>query len=316
MRAATFALLLGLTLLAGCIGAGDDDEEDLLTQRAEVTDDQGGVEGIVTNEAVEAIQDATVRLERTMEETQTAGDGSFALSRITPGEHRLIIEADGYLSTERSITITPGEVTFIDIILTRVPSEESYSVAHELVGFIECGVGWSTDPDPLPGLTSNALAACAVPNIVFENSTNDRFLHYFELDPPVETMMYELTWDTQDTALSTLIEIEDFHFTEEGTLFTGSGPPPIQTRMDRDTFEEVDQGFQDRCEGANDTEQEDRFCGYEFFEDGWPMQSRVFASGDCQDIPARACPLIQERFTHVVTTFYHEPAPDGFSQLD
>lgn len=315
MRAATLALLLGLTLLAGCIGGNEDDEDNLLEQRAEVTDDEGGVEGIITNEAVEAIAEANVRLKGTTEETQTGTDGSFALSRITPGEHTLVIEADGYLSTERSITIAPGDVTVLDLILTRVPSEEAYSVEQELVGFLECGVGWGTDPNPVPGVTSNAVALCWVPNIAFENSTNDRFIHFFQLDPPIETLVYELTWDSQEAALSTNLEIEDFHFTDEGTLFQDHGSPPITTRLDRGLFEKTDRAFQDRCEGANGTEQSDAYCGYNFFDDGWPMQTRVFAASSCQDTPARVCPLIQERFRHVVTAFYHEPAPEGFSQL-
>ncbi len=313
MRVNLLPLLVGLALLAGCLGASEDD--DLLMQRAEVTDDQGGVEGIITNEAVEAVQDATVRLQGTSQETQTAGDGSFALSLISPGDYTLLIEADGYIPAERSITIAPGDITFLDIVLTSTPSTEAYTVEQELVGFVECGIGWSTDPNPLPGATSNAVALCAVPNIAFDNSTNDRFMHFFELDPPIETLVYELTWESQEAALSTNIEIDGFTHTPEGTLFVDEGLPPITTRLDRDVFEATDQAFQDRCEGANGTEQNDAFCGYNFFEDGWPMQTRVFASGDCQDIPARACPLVQERFSHLITAFYHEPAPDGFSQL-
>lgn len=314
------ALVVALAMLAmpltGCLGQGDGtSDEPVQKQRADVTDDLGGIEGVVTDPAVQPVEGATVTMKTSDRSATTSDDGSFAFSRLAPGTHTLVFNQSGFLSTEKTVDVSAGEVTRLDVVLSHTRSETAFTQQFELIGFLECGVGWQTDPNPLPGITQNAIALCSVPTIVAENSTNDKFLHTFKLEAPIDTVVYEMTWNSQGTALSTQMEVEDFPFEDAAEILRAGQTPPVYERLDRPVFDELSRNFTEHCEGKNDTEADDRFCGYTFEATGWPMQMRVFADGNCNDLPARACPVIQEEFRHVISAFYNEPAPDGFAVL-
>jgi hypothetical protein len=312
-RIATVAALASLVLLAGCLGLGGEDGGDEVQQNEAVTtDDTGGIEGLVTDEAVQPRADVTVTLPATGEETTTGEDGSYAFSKVEPGEHTLVFDREDLVSVEETVTVAAGDVAKLDVVMADTVEAQAFTQDLELVGFIECGVGWTTDPDPAPGLTSNALAACSVPQILSENSTNDKFLHSFDLEPPIESLVYQMRWDGESTALSTQMEVQGFPFAEDAEILREEGTPPLDARLDRATFDELAGNFTERCEGANDTEQSDAYCGYNFAVEGWPMQTRVFVDSSCNELPARACTAVQQEFTHRMSAFYHDPAPDGF----
>lgn len=319
MRAGT--LLLALALLAvpltGCLG-GDEGSggEPAQKQRADVSQDAGGIEGVVTDSAVQPVDGADVTLVSTVETVGTASDGSYAFSEVQPGIHTVRFDAEGFLSTQKEVQVEAGEVSSLDVVLTHEASDAAFTQTLELVGFIECGVGWETSPNPVPGLTSNAAAICSVPNILAENATNDRFAHDFRLEAPIETLVYEMDWASDSTALSTQIEVDGFPFEDEAELYRTGSTPPIFQRIDRDRFETLATNFTDNCNGENGSEADDTWCGYNFFDKGWPLQTRVFADGSCNTLPARACPVLQEEFRHVVSAFYNQPAPDGYAILD
>ncbi len=305
--------------LAGCLGGDGDGDEPLQEEQADVTERLGGIQGVVTDNAVQPIEGANLTLEELGETATTASDGSYAFSRIEPGTYTMLVRADGFVTTKETATVEAGEVTTVDHLLTHLTSDQAFMQQQELVGFVECGAGWWITPMVLP---YSALAACAVPNTALEiaglggNATNDRFMHVFELEAPVSTVVYEMTWDSENTALSTIMEVDGFPNDDEATFYESGGLPPIYARLDKPVFERVASNFTEICEGANGTEANDNYCGFNFWDQGWPMQQRVFASPDCQETPARVCPVIQEEFTHYVSAFYNEPAPDGFAVID
>ncbi len=321
------ALLMAIALLAvgltGCIG-GDDSDEPLQKERADVTADLGGVEGVVTDDAVQPVEGANVTLQELDRTTQTASDGSYAFSKIEPGAYTVVFRSDGFITAQETVTVQAGQAAILDVILTHAASQQAFMQQQELAGFIECGLGWETDPNPLPGATSNAVAICAVPQGLpgGENSTNDRFSHLFELEAPLDTMVYEISipgdgGPAGSTVLSLDMWIEGFVFEERANVFDNvDAQDGHLIRVEQGDWDQISQNFTETCAGSNGTEADDTFCGYNFRDRGWPLVVRAFADGSCIDAPASACAPIQQDFTHFISAFYNQPAPEGFSVLE
>lgn len=313
--------LATLVLLAGCIGADEDDDEEL-EPGAVATEDTGGIEGIITNPAIEAIPDATVQLVEAGEETRTTMDGAFAFSHITPGEHTLRVEADDHISTERPVRVTAGIVETVDIVLAEATDETPYQHTIEMAGFIECGVGWRQDVADIgqPLLQDSAFAACAVPNLYLEgNATNDRFLHRFQLDPPLTDVVYEMGWEESSTdatspALRSIMELGGFINVADARIMDKRGANPIHVHLTEDHWASLENNITTNCEEADEDGSD--WCSLNPRTNGFDMVQRVFATADCYDTPVATCAVFQQSFTHYVTAFYHQGAPEGYRVLD
>lgn len=310
--------------MAGCLGGGDGGSEEVQEQRADVTERLGGLEGVVTDTAVQPVVGANVTLVETNQTTQTASDGSYAFSRVPPGEYTVRFETSGFVSARETATVQAGQAAVLDMILTRLSLQEPFTQQLEMTGFVECGVGWKQEAAEVvsPLLYDSALAACAVPNIYLGgNTTNDRFLHNFELEPPLHSVVYELGWDGGDTPatdppLRTIMEVQGFINANGSRIMDVRGHSPIQVRLEQPAWEDISQNFTERCQGLNGSQENDDWCGYNFRDTGWPLVLRVFATGGCFDTPASGCLVLQQEFTHYVSAFYNQPAPEGFSVLD
>ncbi len=331
MRALHAAVLAGLfltTALAGCI-TGDDGEGDdqVLKEQAQAGERTGGVQGVVTDNAVQPIEGANVTLIEIDETTQTATDGSYAFSNLDPGSYTVSVNASGFVSARNTTDVSAGEVTNVDFLLTHLQSTEAYTQVFELQGFFECGVEVGYDfrqelpevpepPEQVPWIDPRyfflGLAACAAGNIGSENTTNDKFSHFFEFEPPVDTVVYEMTWEANNQFsdwMTTRMEVEGFANDGVGTVFRTQGPSPIVERLEKPTWENLSANFTEQCEQEGD----DDYCGYSFWDNGWPMQTRVFPAWQCQSEDAGVCAVAQQEFTHFVSAFYNGPAPEGYS---
>ncbi len=320
MRPWVLAIVLLLPAFVGCLGGDEDSNEDVVRQRAEVTGELGGIEGVVTDPAIQPIEGATVLLVETNETVETAQDGSYAFSRVEPGTYTIQVRAEGFVPDEQTVQVRTGRAAVVDFIISHGAIQEAYTQELEMAGFVECGIGWRQDLADMPTvlLEDSAFAACAVPNLQLGgNATNDRFLHTFELEAPIATVVYELDWPSggpavADPALRTIMEIDGFINQNGSRLMDTRGGSPIVVRMDEPVWEQMDQNFTDRCEGLNGSEANDAWCGFNFWDNGWPLVLRVFATGDCADTPVAACLVFQQEFTHYVSAFYNEPAPSGY----
>ncbi len=323
MRRLVIALLVPL-LLAGCLGIGDeDDSEPERQQHAVATHDRGGLEGIITNAAVEAVAEADVRLVELDEHTTTSVDGSYAFSEIMPGTYTLNVTKDGYQTHQERVDITQGEVTVVDLILSEERSTEAYTQTIDMTGFFECGgaAGYDLSAAPAPLNMSGGIISsptCATVNALTGNATNDRFDHYYQLDPPIQSMIVETDWDPGTGSLSDSLWVDivpqNFHCGNitmcEFSFLDHWGESPLRGEVNLERFEHVQDYFHEQCDDGADA-----YCGYEFFEEGWDLWIRVYPRWECQPAGPQACVLLQQEFTHFVTAFYHDPAPDGYSAL-
>jgi hypothetical protein len=313
-------VLAALLATAGCLGLGDDGNDDAAPDTATFTEDTGGIEGVITDEAVQPVADATVRLVEAETSTNTTEDGSYAFSNVEPGTHTLRVEAEGYQAAEDEIDVATGEVTVRDLVLATVRGEDAYMTQQELTGFFECGweIGWNVTeevpetPGPVDGRSFYlGLAMCAVPNNQLGgNATNDKFSHSFELDPPLHTLVYEMEWDPENQLsewMTTRMEVQGFSNDDVGTIFRTQGPSPIRLDLGPSTWENLTVGFEEQCEEGNDA-----YCGYNWEADGYPLQTRVFPAWQCAHEKGGGCAVAQQPFTHYVTGLYNQPVPDGY----
>jgi hypothetical protein len=147
MRAVLAAVALVSVLLAGCLGgddsaeAGDGDdlgfdaETGALTGRVVREDTVESVPGV----RIRLIQDGTV-----VHQTETDGEGQYAISRITPGTYRLEAFHILYKAAARTVTIDAGApmTQNIPLILNEDggTSRMPYHERDEFVGFFSCTI--------------------------------------------------------------------------------------------------------------------------------------------------------------------------------
>lgn len=325
MRWLAVPIVLAL-VTAGCLGIGGDDGSDEPVQkaRAVVTDDTGGIQGVVTDAAVQPIEGATVEIQELSTSTTTAEDGSYAFSELQPATYTLTVTSDEHLSQEKTVDVTAGEVATVDIVLTRQAAQDPFTQSFELKGFFECGfaAGYDLSPAPAPANMSGGLISsptCNTLNSASGNATNDRFDHFFTLEGPIRSLVVETTWEPSVGALSDQLWVDivpqGFHCGNitmcEWSLIDHWGPSPLTGHINNTTFQQEQAYFDRRCENGVD-----EWCGYDFREDGWPLWIRVYARWECTPAGAQACVLAQQEFTHILTAFYHEPAPEGFTALE
>ncbi len=320
-RTVVLSALLLTTALAGCLGGDEDSSGDqVLKEQAKAGDRTGGIQGVVTDTAIQPVEGANVTLLEIDQTATTASDGSYAFSDLEPGTYTVSVNASGFVSTRNETQVSAGQVNNVDFLLTHLQSTEAYTQVFELKGFFECGAeaGWDLrdeapdNPAPFDGgrYFFLGVAACAGANIA-GNTTNDKFMHIFELDPPLNTVIYEMQWEANSQTsewLGTQLEVEGFSNDAIGRFWRHQGPSPVYERLDEPVWENLSANFTEACENGTDD-----YCGYSFRDEGWPLQTRVFPAWQCQTQDAGACVVAQQEFTHYISAFYNAPAPEGYS---
>lgn len=322
LHVAVLAVMTVLVLTAGCLGGSEDDEA-VQQKEATVTEDTGGIEGLVTNPAVEPIPDAELTLVEIGATTTTADDGSYAFSELEPASYALEVNASGYKGTRETVDVSAGEIATVDLVLSQERSTDGFTQTLELNGFFECGfaAGYDASAAPPPANSSSGLISypvCAQVNSATGNSTNDRFEHYFASEANLQTLVAETMWEPGAGSLSDQLWVdivpEGFHCGDitmcEWSLLDHWGENPLQGRVDRERLEHVQEYFDQQCE-----EGEDEWCGYDFDANGWNLWIRVYPRWECQPAGPQACVLAQQEFSHVVTMFHNEPAPADYSAI-
>lgn len=323
MRGALLAIVL-LTpgILTGCVGADTTDDGALAKQRADVTQDRGGIEGVITDTAIQPVGGANVTLIELDRTVRSASDGSFAFSHLAPGTYTIVVQAPGFVSAQATAVVAAGRATPMDLVLAHLTSQDAYTQALEIAGFVECGVGWRTPlPEPAPPrVRQGAFAACATPNgIIVDNATNDRFIHLLELDAPLTTLIYEMYWETGGLGdgawLWSILDLAPVFNTEGSRIISKQAQSPMYVRVDEAQWDELADNVTAGCQADQAEGEDEGWCSMAPRDEGWPFMLRVFAHADCVPAPASACVLLQQRFDHVLTAFYNGEAPAGYTAL-
>lgn len=310
-----WALLLALLLVpwAGCLGSDDastastdGDEAPLSRTRAEVTRELGAISGIVTDTAVQPVAEAAVTIVELNRSVTVRADGSYDLSQVEPGTYTLKAVARGFIPAAEEAVVKAGAVRTVDFLLTPLVSELPFTQEFEVAGFIEAGYGLGANLTGDPFWIRDSTCD-------YNNAPECR--GEFELEPPLDALVLEMVWTPTNPLAEKLYVM--LRVSDNAQIVTGQfqfaateGASPQVIRMDRAQLDETLAGFVERCEGG-----EDQFCGLNFRDEGWPLQTRVWPSWQCPSEQIGWCPVFQQSYTQYMTAFYHMPAPEGYTIL-
>lgn len=131
--------------LAGCSedpAPSEDDGEGLsVDENLRATETTGVIRGVIVDEAVMPIADATVRIVGTEAETMSDEEGAFGFDGLEPGTYFLEAAKRGFNGTQVSTQVEAG-VARPDAVVVRLianPTTMPYFQSEQLKGYLACG---------------------------------------------------------------------------------------------------------------------------------------------------------------------------------
>ena len=189
MRGAFVAMMVALVALAGCSDdpKAQEAEDDVfagLEGQAEATTTTGAIAGVVVDEAIRPLGNASVTLLSTGTNVTTDGEGRFAFERLEPGAYFVQAGLRRYDGAQVSVDVVAGEVSTVRILLVRLAGSDPYHITQNFRGHIDnyagfanfavevlapgtlgCTCAWDLPVDPnLMTVMVEASGQVAVPN--------------------------------------------------------------------------------------------------------------------------------------------------------
>lgn len=232
MRTVTAAALLVAVVLAGCADSAPTEEDDDVFDglEAEATDETGVIRGVVVDETIVPVPEATVTLVESEMETLTNENGAFTFSGLEPGIHIVQVSKAEYNTTQSSVTVEAGvdKPAVLKIQLPRDPSSLPYVQTFQFDGFIACSTR----------LVVIGFALCSA-----VGGFDDDFARNYDAEKTPEWIQSELIWrSTQPVGdeLSFSITCLSGSPCPDGqrTIARHEGPSPLLLQINRTTSEE------------------------------------------------------------------------------
>lgn len=136
------ASLLAVTL-AGCSDGGSGTDEDPTFDDfddAPVDKSEGVIRGVVLDESIQPVPDATVQVGNTDLTAQTNENGAFQFSKVEPGQYFLDVRKVGYEPIQTSVDVVGGVAApdVVKIQLPRAPGTEPVGIYSSFDGYVGC----------------------------------------------------------------------------------------------------------------------------------------------------------------------------------
>lgn len=159
MRVWLTALLAGM-VLSGCSGdpstSSQEASEEEIDYGVEATSTTGVIRGIVIDEAIRPLFNASVSLAGLNRTVVTNDDGAFGFEGLEPGTYFFAVSKLGFKGAQGSADVVAGvsDPAIVKVMLTSNPSTAPYVEVQAFRAFITCGaaivatsVGCNTFPD-------------------------------------------------------------------------------------------------------------------------------------------------------------------------
>jgi hypothetical protein len=297
VRAVVPVGLLVALALAGCSdGGGGKDDPTFDELDLQVTDTTGLVRGVVVDDAIRPLANATVTLRqpegRPDLTTRTPDTGIFAFDELPAGTYFLFVARLGYITAQTSADVVAGvrEPEIIKVVLA--PDRSFVAPFYEQFvfdGFIECSTGAAA------GGGYAYLSACSSSEELFPN---DHFNDAQIVSGYPDWVQAEMVWESTQALSQSLAH--NFHYpdgdeTDGQKDLSVEGTSPLINTMDNATAKEYLEGL-DFEEGSNLT-----------------LRQRIFTRATDGTGPALT---LQQRFTVYVTIFYGYVPPTDWKFIE
>jgi len=153
------AMALAALVLSGCSSKGNGAAAEPTPQAFEnlqVTATTGAIRGLVVDEAVRPVANATVKLGGGNGTKTSDAQGAFVFTDLAAGDYFLSVSKPGYFSTQASASVVAGvaEPPVVKVQLKIDAASQPYTEVLEWKAFLQCGA-WAvvvtTNPCALTG---------------------------------------------------------------------------------------------------------------------------------------------------------------------
>lgn len=284
-----FAIIISLVsvvLLAGCSGkdapAVTTDDASVVVKQDAAAGDVGTLEGTITDDSLAPLARAQVGLDGLDVRTITNDAGRFVFEKIPPKEYVLLVNALGYESIAKRISISAGETSGITLMLRPLFGAESFVSTVLYKGLINCGVGL---------VVIASTSSCGAAD--YEVATDT------EVTYDVTTMIDELVWQATTAFSAQRLQIT-MGVNEDCTSFCEyeydygivEGTSPVRLRADA-PLDPISDGVEDTL---------------------YTVRHRVWTPFQSPD-PPFIIVVLEQPFTIYSSMFYGAPAPEIFSAI-
>lgn len=121
---------------AGCVGLGS---KTAVEGGSQPEGPVGAIEGVVTDDAIEPLGNATIRLLESGLQTNTTEDGRFSFASVAAGPATLLARKDGYADGQSTVEVVPFATLHATLVLDRLPSTRAYHETLIRKGLV-CGI--------------------------------------------------------------------------------------------------------------------------------------------------------------------------------
>lgn len=290
-------------VLAGCGGAGAPEPvtEDLHLPALEATATTGVIRGVVVDDAIRPLANATVtvRGDGGVNRTSVTGaDGFFGFKGLAPGTWFVAATKLAHEPAQATTEVVAGvgEPPVVRLMLSFVPSEAPYAVSFKVEGFVECIV---------PGAN-----VCFILNFYpcllagyCDNVTNDNSVFHV-VDPVVAAQripdwaQIEMVWESTQALTDWLsIRVSPYSWDDgagvDDRAQSALSPSPLVFTINGTTAADWDLGT----------------------SEGFALET--FSGGNdetCGGLPVRACTGVQlnQRVDYFFHLFYGYAPPEGW----
>lgn len=191
VRSQTIAMvaLFSMAALAGCIGNGGEEQQTTPTPTAQVTENTGGIEGVVTSDEDLPIEGASVGVPELGAEAVTDAQGTFALSDLAPGSYQVFVQKIGYESLGKTVDVAAGDVTRVDVQLAPQPVAEPRQSTVIWNGYMKCSIATQLF------LSEECGEGIGTPIGTFGKDPNNKIDWDFEQLEQPATLLTETWWE-------------------------------------------------------------------------------------------------------------------------
>jgi len=298
-RSAVLALVLSV-LVAGCAaksgGAGSGSGAGESSLAAAQPLGTGAVRGVVVDEAIRPVPNATVALSgnHVNKTVATAADGIFEFDAVPPGTYFLRVTSLLFGPVQSAVAVDAGKVSTPKVQLQHLFAQAPYHESTKFDGFIQCGYSVS---GAISSICVNDYTHFVGPTTCpqCEHLVDSRGT-IFTVGAGWQTQVDEMFWDPSASGTSAeMAETISFYPRVASHWYCqAGGPSPVLMRLEVNVTCEQSQGTPQPFppEGLNNT--------------------YIFASTSA---PAGqpASFTVSQRFTMILSTFYYGKPPAGWS---